>query len=110
MEKLPQVPLQFENAKNSVLRQIESGRIVRAQIFLNFKNLNRLGIFHDYRENMYQEIEHLSLENLTEFYENNIQNLSYNTAVIGKRENLNRDALRKYGGIIELKLEDIFGY
>jgi predicted Zn-dependent peptidase len=110
MTELPQIPLQFDNAKNSVLRQIESGRIVRANKFLNFKNLNKLGIYHDYRENMYHEIEKLDLKQLTDFYNQEIKNLSYNTAIIGKKENLNREAISQFGELKELSLEEIFGY
>ena len=110
MAELPQIPIQFENAKNSVLRQIESGRIVRTQVFLNFRSLNKLGIYHDFRENMYREVEQLDLEQLTTFYQDEIQHLTYNTAIIGKRENLDPDIIKPLGELTELSLEEIFGY
>ena len=110
MSHLPQIPLQFEQAKNSVLRQIESGRIVRAQVYLNFKKLNRLGIFHDFREEMYHEIEQLSLEDLTQFYNLNVKSLNYNTALLGKKENLDRQSIAHLGEFTELTLEEIFGF
>ncbi|MBS1550299.1 MAG: insulinase family protein [Bacteroidetes bacterium] len=110
MQQLPQIPLQFDNAKNSVLRQIESGRIVRAQQFLNFRKLNKLGIYNDIRENMYQEVKELTLEKLNEMYLQRINSLQYNTAIIGKKENIDFQKLEKLGPISELSLEEIFGY
>ena len=36
MQDLPQIPTQFNNAKNSALKQIASTRITRTNIFFNF--------------------------------------------------------------------------
>ena len=38
MKDLPQIPAQFNNAKNSALKQIASTRITRTNIFFNFLN------------------------------------------------------------------------
>lgn len=110
MSELPKVEQQFQNAKNAALKQIASGRITRTQIFFNFQNLKKLGVHNDLREKIYQEIEKLSLEELTEFYNSKIKNLHFNTAIIGKRENLNMKAVEKMGNFVELSLEEIFGY
>jgi len=110
MSELPQVELQFENSRNAALKQIASGRITRTNIFFNFQNLKKLGVHHDLRKDMYQEIEKLSLKELTEFYNSKIKPLHFNTAIIGKKENLNREAAEKLGGFTEVSLEDIFGY
>ena len=110
MSELPKVEQQFQNAKNAALKQIASGRITRTQIFFNFQNLKKLGVHNDLREKIYQEIEKLSLEELTEFYNSKIKNLHFNTAIIGKRENLNMKAVEKMGTFVELSLEEIFGY
>lgn len=110
MSELPQVELQFENSRNAALKQIASGRITRTNIFFNFQNLKKLGVHHDLRKDMYQEIEKLSLKELTEFYNSKIKPLHFNTAIIGKKENVNMEAAEKLGGFTEVSLEDIFGY
>ena len=110
LEELPQVPLQFESAKNSSLTKIASGRISRSNIFFNYLRLKKLGINYDLRKDMYSQIQNLTLEKLTDFYEKKIKSLSYNTALVGKRENLDQRAVAKLGTFEELSLEEVFGF
>ncbi len=110
MANLPQVPAQFENAKNAALKQIASGRINRTNSFFNQRNLKKLGIDYDLRKDMYAEIEKLTLADVTNFYNNEIKPMKYNTAIIGKKENLDMSAINKMGTFHEVTLEEIFGY
>lgn len=110
MAEFPQIPAQFENAKNAVLKQIASSRITRTNIFFNQLNLKKLGVDYDIRKNMYSEIQKLTLADLTQFYAQRIKPLTYNTAIIGKRENLDQNAMKQMGKVHEMTLEDIFGY
>ncbi|UFK97375.1 M16 family metallopeptidase [Kaistella faecalis] len=110
MANLPQVPAQFENARNAALKQIASGRINRTNIFFNQLNLKKLGIDYDLRKDIYAEIEKLSLADVTQFYNAEVKPLKYNTAIIGKKENLDMAAMSKMGTFTEVSLEEIFGY
>lgn len=110
MTELPQIPLQFENARQMVLKQIASTRITRTNIFFNTLKLEKLGIHHDYRKDIYQDIKKMKLEDLVNFYHSKVQPIQYNTAIIGKRENLNTAAASQLGELHELTLEEIFGY
>lgn len=110
MANLPQVPAQFENAKNAALKQIASGRINRTNIFFNQLNLKKLGIDYDLRKDIYAEIEKLTLADVTNFYNAEVKPLKYNTAIIGKKENLDMAAMSKMGTFHEVSLEEIFGY
>jgi len=110
MADLPQVQTQFNNAKNSALKQIAAARVNRTNIFFNHLNLQKLGIDYDIRKDMYEEIQNLTLADLTDFYDTEMRPLQYNTAIIGKKENLDLQALNKMGDFHELDLEEIFGY
>lgn len=110
MADFPQIPAQFENAKNAVLKQIASSRVTRTNIFFNQLNLKKLGVDDDIRKDMYSEIQKLTLADLTYFYDQRIKPLTYNTAIIGKRENLDQNAMKQMGKVHEMTLEDIFGY
>ncbi len=110
MANLPQIPAQFSNAKNAALKQIASGRINRTNIYFNQLNLKKLGVDYDLRKDIYKEIEKLSLADVTNFYNSEIKPMKYNTAIIGKKENLDMDALNKMGKFQEVSLEEIFGY
>ncbi|HPZ25825.1 MAG TPA: insulinase family protein, partial [Kaistella sp.] len=110
MANLPQIPAQFDNAKYSALKQIASARINRTNIFFNQLNLKKLGVDYDLRKDIYEEIGKLTLADLTNFYNTEVKPLKYNTAIIGKKENLDMDSINKMGTFQEVSLEEIFGY
>ncbi|WP_100378237.1 M16 family metallopeptidase [Chryseobacterium geocarposphaerae] len=110
MSELPEVPSQFENARNAALKQIASTRITRTNIFFNTLRLKKLGIDYDFRKDIYYQIENLKFSDLKEFYQTSIKPIHFNTAIIGKKENLNREAVNKMGTFKEVSLKDIFGH
>ncbi|SFH86697.1 M16 family metallopeptidase [Halpernia frigidisoli] len=110
MKDLPQVEFQFTNSKNSALKKIEAGRLTRTNVFFNALRLQKLGVDYDLREKVYHETENLTLKDLTDFYNSNIKPLKFNTAIIGKKENLDMEAVENLGEFQELSLEEIFGY
>lgn len=110
MLKLPEASLQFDNSKNSALKQLASRRITRTNIFFSRLNLEKLGIKDDYRKKMYAEIQQLNFSGLDDFYNENVKKLQFNTAIIGKKENLDQQTLSTLGAFKELTLEEIFGY
>jgi predicted Zn-dependent peptidase len=110
MVALPQIPAQFENAKGSALKQIASNRINRTNIFFNQLALKKLGVDYDIRKDIYSEIQGLTLPQLTGFYNTEVKPVQYNTAIIGKKENLNMESINKMGDFQEVSLEEIFGY
>lgn len=110
MDELPEVPAQFENARNAALKQIASARVTRTNIFFNTLRLKKLNIYHDFRKDIYQQIEKLTFEDVKEFYNNYIKSVHFNTAIIGKKENLNMNAVSQMGTFKEVTLKDIFGH
>lgn len=110
MVSLPQIPAQFENARGSALKQIASNRINRTNIFFNQLALKKLGVDYDIRKDIYAEIQGLTLPQLTGFYNTEVKPVKYNTAIIGKKENLNMESINKMGEFQEVSLEEIFGY
>lgn len=110
MQEMPKIELQFENAKNSALKQIATTRIKRTNIFFNYFNLRKLNIDSDVRKEVYSEIETLTINDLDRFYNSEIKPVKYNVVLIGKRENLNFEAVKGLGDLQELTLENIFGY
>lgn len=110
MADFPQIQAQFENSKGSALKQIASNRINRTNIFFNQLALKKLGVDYDIRKDIYAEIQSLTLPELTSYYNAEIKPLQYNTAIIGKRENLNMESVNKMGEFKEVTLEEIFGY
>lgn len=110
MNDLPDVAIQFDNAKNTALKQIASTRITRTNIFFNTLRLKKLGLAHDFRKNIYEQIQNLTFNDLKSFYHTEIKPLHFNTAIIGKKENLDMNAVNEMGTFKEVSLKDIFGH
>ncbi len=110
MNELPEVPIQFENARNAALKQIASTRVTRNNIFFNTLRLQKLNIYHDFRKDIYEQIQHLAFEDINHFYQTEVKSIHFNTAIIGKKENLDMKAVNKMGIFKEVSLKDIFGH
>ena len=110
MNELPEVTIQFENAKNAALKQIASTRVTRNNVFFNTLRLKKLDIHHDFRKDIYHQIQDLKFDDIREFYQTEIKSVHFNTAIIGKKENLDMEAVSKMGTFKEVELKDIFGH
>ncbi|MDH5035679.1 M16 family metallopeptidase [Chryseobacterium cucumeris] len=110
MNELPEVPIQFENARNAALKQIASTRVTRNNIFFNTLRLQKLNIYHDFRKDIYEQIQQLTFEDINHFYQTEVKSIHFNTAIIGKKENLDMKAVNKMGIFKEVSLKDIFGH
>jgi predicted Zn-dependent peptidase len=109
-EQLPEVTIQFENAKNTAMKQIASTRVTRTNIFFNTLRLKKIGVAHDFRKDIYEQIQNLDFSVVKQFYQTEIKPLHFNTAIIGKKENLNMEAVNEMGTFKEVSLKDIFGH
>ena len=107
---MPKIEKQFNNAKESSLKQIASSRIIKTNIFFNQMNLKKLGFDYDVRKDTYKNIQNLTLEATNDFFNKEVKTKKYNTAIIGKKESLDFEALKKLGEIQEVTLEEIFNY
>ena len=79
--------------------------------FLNFeKKMKRMGTTRDWRPAEFKTVQKMTLPELAEFYRKNLAPLNYDILIVGKTSLIDRKKLARYGEIVELKLEDIFGY
>lgn len=110
LNEMPKIEKQFNNAKESSLKQIASTRIIKTNIFFNQLSLKKLGFDYDIRKDTYKNIQNLSLDATNDFFNKEVKTKKYNTAIIGKKESLDFEALKKLGTIEEVSLEEIFNY
>lgn len=110
LSDMPRIEKQFDNAKDSALKQIASSRIIKTNLFFNYLALQKLGLNDDIRKNTYENIQKLNLDSVHNFFNQEVKPKIYNTAIIGKKENMNFNALKKLGTVEEVSLEEIFNY
>ena len=107
---MPESEQQFDAAKFSSLKSIESRRVVGQGIFWTHEALKKLGFDYDVNKDIYSQLETMKLSDVRAFFDSHIKGKTYNYLVIGKRSKVNFDALRKLGKVKELSVKDLFGY
>lgn len=110
INELPESKVALETAKKAIMNKIESERITKTSVLFNYEDAKRKNLDYDIRETIYEGIQNMTFEDLEAFQEKHIKNNEYNMLVLGSKDKLDFDALRKYGDVTELSLEEIFGY
>ncbi len=110
MTNMPEAEDQFNQAKEATLKKIAAQRITKSNIFWTYEGLKKRGITNDNREEMYNTIKDMTLEDLKAFFDENISGKEYNVMVIGNKKDMDFSALSKLGEIKELDIDYLFNY
>lgn len=110
MTDMPEAQEQFEQAKEATLKKIAAERITKANIFWNYESLKRLGLTLDNREEIYKQIQEMTMEDLKKFFDENIKGEDYTMLVIGNKKDVDMKALEKMGAVRELDIDYLFNY
>ncbi len=112
-ELLNNMPLNeesFNQAKQSILSGLESERINDADVFFSYLDAIDMGIDYDYRKMEYEAIKKITFDDVKAFQAQNIKGKKWAISVLGSREKIKEEDLKKYGELKILTLEEIFGY
>ena len=110
MNNMPEAEKQFNAAKEATLKKIAAERITKSNIFWSYERLKKLGIENDNREEIYNTIKNMTINDLKSFFDNNIKGEKYNVMVIGNKKDLDVKSLQKLGKIQELEVDYLFNY
>ncbi|HAW51251.1 MAG TPA: peptidase M16 [Flavobacteriales bacterium] len=110
LNNMPEAQGQFEDAKLTALKQIETNRITKSNIFWTYYNNKKKGIDYDIRSTIYEDINKMQMSDLKAFFDQNIKGRNFSYLVIGNRSEVDFESLKKLGKVHELSLEEVFGY
>lgn len=110
MNNMPEAEENFRAAKESTLKQIAAERINKTNIFWSFERLKDRGMTQDNREQMYNAIEKMDIEDLRAFFDANIKGGAYDLMVIGNKKDVDVKSLEKFGNVKELDVDYLFNY
>jgi len=110
IENMPIADAQIENAKQSILKKIESERINKTRIYWTSKTNEKRGFDRDLRKDVYQKIQNITVEDLKAFQQKHVKGRNYSYLVLGSKESVDMDYLKSIGTVEELTLEEVFGY
>ncbi len=110
MTNMPEAEEQFNAAKEAALKKIAAERITKSSVFWSYERLKKLGIDNDNREDMYNAIKNMTMEDLRTFFNENIQGEHYNVMVIGNKKDIDFEALKKLGEVQEMDVDYLFNF
>ncbi|HPQ08740.1 MAG TPA: insulinase family protein [Bacteroidia bacterium] len=110
LDSMPFNKSSFDAAKEAIVQQIRSERIIKTQIFFNYLYNKKLGLNYDIRKDVFQQVPQMNFKDLFNFQKTYISKKPRNIAIIGDPEKIDKSILKKYGDIQEVSLKEIFGY
>jgi predicted Zn-dependent peptidase len=110
MEDMPLSEAQFEQAKLSVLKSIESERITKASVYWTYLSSKDKGVEYDVRKPLYETISKSTLADLKAFHQQYIKGRHFTYLILGDKERIDFAFLKGIGKVKELELGTLFGY
>ncbi|WP_040281837.1 M16 family metallopeptidase [Psychroserpens damuponensis] len=110
MTNMPEAEEQFNAAKEATLKKLAAQRITKSGIFWSYERLKKLGIDNDNREELYNTIKNMTMDDLRDFFNSNIKGENYNVMVIGNKKDIDFKSLEKLGKLQEMDIDYLFNY
>ncbi len=110
LNDMPESENSFSLAKEKILTDIQTERILRDDILWNYLNAKEFGYTTDVRKEMYERIPNMTLQDVKAFQQKYIANKQFTYCILGDLNDLDMEALKKIGPVITLSQEEIFGY
>jgi len=110
MNNMPKAQKQFDLARETIMKRIETERITKTNIYNTYQINKDRGIEYDIRKDVYETMQTVTLEELEDFANNHVSGKHYNFLVLGSRDMIDMDVLKNLGPVKELTLGELFGY
>lgn len=113
MEILNNIPLKESSlnlSKESIINAIRSERSTKASVLYAYLRNEKMGLHHDTKSDIFNQTTNLGIEDLNKFHESFVKGKKFTLVMIGKKDKINFEALRKFGRVTELKADDVFGF
>jgi predicted Zn-dependent peptidase len=110
INNMPESENAFNLAKEALITSIRTERILRSDILWNYVDAKKFGYTQDARKAIFEQVPNFSLADIKTFQEQYIKDHTYNYYILGDKHDLDFNAMKKFGTVKELSLEEIFGY
>ena len=100
----------FAIAKESIISRLRSERFTKSEILPYYLAMEDLGLKEDTRKQLYEAVLNMTLDDVKAYQQENVKDRKAITAILGRESDLDMKSLEKWGKIVRLTQEDIFGY
>jgi len=97
MNNMPEADENFNAAKESTLKRMAAERTNKTNIFWSHERLKKRGMTENNKKEMYEAIQNMTIEDLRNFFNENIKGSNYDLMVIGNKKDVDVKALEKFG-------------
>ena len=110
LDSMPLAQANFDLAKQSLLSSMRTQRISKQNIISSFLNDRRFERANNNLQQLYTSLQGINLEQIRQFSKEKFQKRGRVYVILGSKEQIDMEALKKFGKVKELTLEEIFGY
>ena len=100
----------FHIAKEALIGRLRTERITRDGVLNYYLDQEDLGLTEDTRRQLFEAVQNMTLDDVVAYQQANVKERKYITCILGREADLDMKSLEKWGKIIRLTQEDIFGY
>ena len=100
----------FAIAKEAIISRLRSERITKEEVLTYYLDLEELGLTEDTRKQLFEAVQAMTLDDVKAYQQANVKDRKAVTAILGRESDLDMKSLEKWGKIVRLTQEDIFGY
>jgi len=100
----------FNIAKESVIKSIQTERIIKSNIFWTWLQNKKLGIDYDIRKDYYEAAKSAKIDSVQQFFDQHFKDKKYTYLILGSKKDVDLAKLKTVGPVSELALKDIFNY
>ncbi len=110
LHEMPKADKLFQSSKDAIKQNIETQRTTKTAIFFKYDANQKLGLNYDINQDLYSKIPTLTMEELYNFYNQNVKADFFNYCILANREKIKKEDVQKLGEFEEISLEKLFGY
>lgn len=107
-EQIPDNQERFDRSKSSLVQKADANRIPFRSIASTLMAWKRMGVEGNMNKISLEQIQGTSLEDVQKFHTDHIKGKPKRISIVGDRNKVDLDALRKLGTLKEVTAEDIF--
>jgi predicted Zn-dependent peptidase len=110
LNEMPQSQKAFDIAKENMITNIRTERILREDILWTYLNDEEYGYSTDSRKNIFDNVQNMTLDDVVAFKKQYVKDRPYTYCILGDSKDLDLKSLGNIGKIKKLTQEEIFGY
>lgn len=110
INNMPESEAAFKLAKDGMIARMRTDRTIKMDVIWDYISAQYLGQNVDSRIKLYNDVQNMTLQDVIDYQNKWIKGRTYTYCILGDKKELDINALKKVGPVVELKQEDIFGY